>query len=149
VNKSGQASNEVRVPVSTTAPGVFSVDQDGIGVGAILHTDFSLVSQANPAKRNQNVLIYLAGLGLVTPAVNDGTGAPLSPASRAVAQVHVLIGGIPAAVSFAGLAPLFPGVYLLNVTVPADLAVTSTSAFPLAVQTADSFHDMVDIFVSP
>jgi uncharacterized protein (TIGR03437 family) len=149
VNKTGQASNEVRVPVSTTAPGVFSLDQDGIGVGAILHTDFSLVSQANPARRNQNVFVYLAGLGSVTPAVNDGTGAPATPASRAVAQVNVLIGGIPAAVSFAGLAPVFPGVYLLNVTVPADLVVTSTRAFSLAVQTADSFHDMVDIIVSP
>jgi hypothetical protein len=35
------------------------------------------------------------------------------------------------------------------VVVPADLAVTATGPFPLAVQTADSFHDQADLIVSP
>jgi hypothetical protein len=35
------------------------------------------------------------------------------------------------------------------VLVPADLPITATGPFPLAVQTTDSFHDQVDLIVSP
>ena len=149
VNNNGIMSNTVQVPVAATAPGVFSVDRNGIGSGAILHADFSLVTSGNPAKRGETVLIYLTGLGAVNPPVVDGTAGGVSPLSKAAATVNVLIGGLPATVSYAGLAPLYPGLYQLNVVVPADLAVTATGAFPLAVQTADSFHDQVDLIISP
>ena len=149
VNNSGTLSNTVVVPVAATAPGVFTVDRNGIGSGAILHADYSLVTSANPAKRGETVLIYLTGVGAVNPPVADGTAGLASPLSRAAATVNVLIGGLPATVSYSGLAPLYPGLYQLNVVVPADLAVTATGPFPLAVQTADSFHDQADLIVSP
>ncbi len=36
-----------------------------------------------------------------------------------------------------------------TVVVPGDIPVTKTGPFPLAVQTPDSFHDQVDLLVSP
>jgi uncharacterized protein (TIGR03437 family) len=149
VNNNGTMSNAVQAPVAASAPGIFSLDRNGVGGGAILHADFSLVSLAKPAKRGETVLIYLTGLGNVNPPVADGTAGGANPLSRAVATVNVLIGGLPATVSYAGLAPLFPGLYQLNVVVPADLPVAATGPFPVAVQTADSFHDQVDVIVSP
>ncbi len=149
VNNNGTLSNTLQVPVAATAPGVFTVDLNGIGSGAILHADYSLVTSSKPAKRGETVLIYLTGLGAVNPLVADGTAGLASPLSRAAATVNVLIGGLPATVSYSGLAPLYPGLYQLNVVVPADLAVTATGPFPLAVQTADSFHDQADLIVSP
>jgi uncharacterized protein (TIGR03437 family) len=149
VNNNETTSNSVEVPVAATAPGVFSLDSTGIGRGAILHTDFSLVNLASPAKRGETVLIFLTGLGAVDPPVADGTAGGASPLSKAVATVNALIGGLPATVHYAGLAPLFPGLYQLNVVVPADLSVTATGPFPLAVQTTGSFHDQVDLIVSP
>jgi uncharacterized protein (TIGR03437 family) len=139
----------VQVPVAATAPGIFSLDRNGIGPGAVLHTDFTLVSAKSPAKRGETVLIYLAGLGAVDPPVADGAPGGSVTLSRATAVVNVLTGGIPATVSFAGLAPLFPGLYQLNVTVPGDLTVSSIRSVPLAIQTSDSFHDQVDLIVGP
>jgi len=149
VNNNGTMSNTVQVPVAATAPGVFSIDRNGIGSGAILHADYSLVTSVNPAKRGETVLIYLTGLGAVNPPVADGTAGGATNLSKAVVAVNVLVGGLPATVSYAGLAPLYPGLYQLNVVVPADLAVSATGPVPLAVQTADSFHDQVDLIVSP
>jgi uncharacterized protein (TIGR03437 family) len=78
-----------------------------------------------------------------------GTAGGATNLSKAAAAVNVLVGGLPATVSYAGLAPLYPGLYQLNVVVPADLAVSATGPVPLAVQTSDSFHDQVDLIVSP
>ena len=66
-------SNTVTVPVAATSPGIYSLDQSGSGAGAILHADYSLVNAAKPATGGETVLIYLTGLGTVTPAVADGT----------------------------------------------------------------------------
>jgi uncharacterized protein (TIGR03437 family) len=149
VNNNGQMSEGVGVPVATTAPGVFALSQNGIGEGAILHTDFSLVNAAKPAKRGETVLVFLTGLGAVNPPVADGTADGSNPFNKTVGTVNVLIGGLPATVSFSGLAPGFPGLYQLNVVVPPDLVVTTAGPVPLAVQTVDSFHDQVDLTVSP
>jgi uncharacterized protein (TIGR03437 family) len=149
VNNNGTLSNTVQVPLAATAPGVFSIDRNGIGSGAILHADFSLVTSGKPAKRGETVLVYLTGLGAVNPPVADGTAGGATNLSKAAGAVNVLIGGLPATVSYAGLAPLYPGLYQLNVVVPADLAVSATGPVPLAVQTSDSFHDQVDLIVSP
>ena len=66
-------SNTVTVPVAATSPGIYSLDQSGSGAGAILHADYSLVNAAKPATGGETVLVYLTGLGTVTPAVADGT----------------------------------------------------------------------------
>ena len=146
VNNNGTSSNTVNVPLTRTAPGVFSLDSTGIGPGAILHANFSPVNAAKPAKIGETVLVFLTGLGAVNPPVADGTAGG---ASKAAAPVNVLIGGVTATVGYAGLAPGFPGLYQLNVTVPADLVVTATGPFPLAIQTPDSFNDQVDLILGP
>ncbi len=64
VTNNGQASNSVVLPLSTTAPGVFSQNSTGIGPGVVVHTNNSLVTSANPAKKGETITIYLAaGLG--------------------------------------------------------------------------------------
>ena len=145
VNNNGKTSNAVDVPLAKTSPGVFSLDVTGTGPGTILHADFTLVNAASPAKKGETVLVFLTGLGGTSPAVADGTAGGSNPPSRTNADVAVLVGGIPADVSFAGLAPGFPGLYQLNVKIPATLV--NTGALPLAIQTADSFHDQVDVVV--
>src|SRR5579871_405572 len=149
VNNNGTQSNAVTVPVAPTAPGVFSLDGTGLGPAAALHLDYSLVTTAHPAKRGETISIYLTGLGAVMPAVGDGSASGTNPLSVVTAPVNVLVGGYPAKVLFQGLAPEYPGLYVMNIVVPADLNVTATKAFPLAVQTAESFQDQVDLAVGP
>ncbi len=142
----GGRSNTVTVPVAPTAPGVFSQDLSGSGPGAILHADYSLVTPARPAHPGETVLVYLTGLGAVNPGVADGTAGGGNPLSLVAAPLAVYVGGSPASVQFAGLAPGFPGLYQINITIPADVIVTGS--VPLAIQTPYSFHDQVDIPIS-
>ena len=93
------------VPLAATAPGVYSLDQSGSGAGAILHADFSLVNAANPAAAGETVLIYMTGMGTVTPNVADGTAGTITTLYKSNADVGVLVAGKAATVSFSGLAP--------------------------------------------
>ena len=54
----------------------------------------------------------------MTPAVLDGTAAPLSPLSLINGMVAAQIGGKPAGVVFSGLAPGFAGLAQINVVIP-------------------------------
>ncbi|HUA18059.1 MAG TPA: hypothetical protein VMB25_04885 [Bryobacteraceae bacterium] len=117
-------SNSVTVYLGNSAPGIYTLAQNGIGAGAILHSDYSAVSDSNPAMPGETVLMYMNGLGPVTPQVADGAAAPSSPVSTSVEAAAVsvfLTDGVnfsPADVSFAGLAPGFAGLYQVNFMVP-------------------------------
>ncbi len=147
VNNNGVRSNAVVLPLAKTSPGVFTVPPAGIGPGAILHSNFSLVSATAPAKRGEAVQIFLTGLGAVTPAVADGASAPSSTLSVLQSPANVYIGGRKADVFFQGLAPGLAGLYQLNVFVPKD--APTGAGIALAVETVDGFHDQVDIAVAP
>jgi uncharacterized protein (TIGR03437 family) len=135
-------SNTVTVPVAATAPGIYTLDQSGSGGGAILHADYSLVNPAKPAIGGEMVLIYLTGLGTLTPPVADGTAGTGAALHTADADLVVYVAGQPASIVFKGLAPGFPGLYQLNVTMP---LLTVSGNLPLAIQTLNAYHDQVDI----
>jgi uncharacterized protein (TIGR03437 family) len=146
VVQNGTNSNTVTVPVAETAPGIFSLDQSGTGEAAILHADYSLVNTAKPAAPGETVLIFLTGMGAVTPPVADGTAGGSNPLSTINASpLTVFVAGEKAQVLFSGLAPGFPGLYQLNVTLPPFF--NSTGSLPMAIETPNAFHDQVDIVV--
>jgi uncharacterized protein (TIGR03437 family) len=145
VTSNGTPSNAVEVPLAVTAPGVFSLAQNGLGDAAVLHADYSVVNASNPARAGETVQVYLTGLGAVTPPVADGAAAPSTPPfATAVSPVAVTVGGRPCTVVFSGLAPTLAGLYQLNVTLPAGLP---PGVHSLAVQTVEGFTDMVDLRV--
>ena len=121
VVNNGVPSNIVTEPVYETTPGIFTAMSDGLGYAAVLHgADGTPVSASNPAQPNESVSVYLTGLGDVSPAPQDGAAPDsLSYTSDAIA---VAIGGVPATVGFAGLAPGLAGVYQVNFRIPATAA---------------------------
>ena len=125
VVNNGTSSNTVTTLVKNALPGLFTVPPGGIGYGAILHSDYSLVTTDHPAKAGETVLIYLTGLGDVSPAVPEGTAAPSSPPSNVVNTAAVYFSGpsgaVQGAVAYAGLAPGFAGLYQINAQVPTTL----------------------------
>ncbi len=147
VRNAGVESNRVTVAVARTSPGIYSQPQNGIGAGAILRQNNSLLTAANAARRGETIQIYLTGLGALNPPLADGVAAPTATLNFVVDNVNVYIGGIKATVSFAGAAPGFAGLYQLNVVVPNT--APSGNAVPVAVETGTSFHDMVDIAIAP
>jgi len=114
-------SNSITSWVSTTAPGVFTLNRNGLGYAAALHADYSLLTDSSPAKVGETVLLYVGGLGTVNPTVADGSAAPSDPLSNATNTISVYIDGLAAKVDYSGLAPGFVGLYQLNVEIPSGV----------------------------
>jgi uncharacterized protein (TIGR03437 family) len=125
VNNNGVLSNVVTEFVNLTAPGVFTVPPGGVGYGAILHGDYSLVTAQNPAQVGETVAIYLTGLGTTNPLIPDGSAGPSS--SQTNNTIQVFIGGLQATVGYSGLAPQLAGLYQINVTVPSGATAGDNS----------------------
>jgi uncharacterized protein (TIGR03437 family) len=144
VSSGSQQSNVVTMPVAVSSPGVFTASQNGLGPALIQHADYTLVSEASPAKRGETVVIYLTGLGAVTPPIATGAAAPVNPLSLVTGPVAVYINGVPAAITFQGLTPTLVALYQVNVVVP---LTAGAGTLPLAIQTSDGFTDEAAIVV--
>ena len=118
VVNNGVASKPVTTFVNRSAPGVFAIPPDGVSTAAARHADYTLVDALSPAAPGEIVLLYVTGLGAVTPAVADGDAGPVGPLSVVEGSLSVSIGGAPARIHYAGLAPGFAGLYQINCTVP-------------------------------
>lgn len=118
VASSTGVSEEISLPTRPVQPGIFVDAQTGFG--AILNSQGRHVAVA-PLEPGEVIQIFATGLGLVDPPVLSGTGAPLSPLSSTLIVPSVKIGNLSAEVIFSGLAPLFAGLYQVNVRLPDDL----------------------------
>jgi uncharacterized protein (TIGR03437 family) len=105
------------VTAAAVAPGIFILDATA-NTGVILHSDFTLVTSAAPARPNETLVIYATGLGAVQAAVKSGDA---SPTSQSLVTPTVSMGNMSASVAYAGLAPGFVGVDQINVVVPAGI----------------------------
>jgi len=119
------------ITIGPTAPGIFSVNQDGKGQGVIVDASNRLLdgTQASAAP-GQVVVIYCSGLGATTPAVASGQAAPSNPLALVTPTPVVNIGGASAVVQFAGMTPGLVGLYQINVVVPAGV---SGAAVPVSI----------------
>jgi uncharacterized protein (TIGR03437 family) len=126
--------------LGASAPRLFTKTMDGKGEPILVHSaDWTLVSAASPARAGEYVILFLTGLGAVTPAISagqpggdNGRYGPLNQLPSGAATVT--FGGKPAPISFAGLAPGFVGLYQINFQTPSDIP---TGTFPLTVSTRD------------
>ena len=71
------------------------------------------------AQKGGSIILWATGGGLTSPVVADGAVAPALGAAMQTTPT-VQIGGVPATVEYAGLAPGFIGLYQINVAVPAN-----------------------------
>ena len=133
VTSNGVASNQVTVYTNLSAPGLFTFSPDGsypagTGPATVTHLDYSLVTADNPAVGGETLVLYLTGLGTVTPAVADGAAGP-NPPSTVDESASIFVDIFDqnfvtnnATVSFAGLAPGYAGLYQVNFVVPTGVA---------------------------
>jgi uncharacterized protein (TIGR03437 family) len=148
VEYNGRLSNQITVPVSAAAPGIFTADSSGRGAGAILTPDYRLNGPSNRAPPGSIVLIYATGEGQTNPGGDDGkiVGADLP---RPVQFVSVRMGGIEAEVLYAGGAPgLVSGVLQVNARIPDSLAATGEVPLVLSIGNSSS-QTGVTVFVGP
>ena len=91
-----------------------------------------LVTPTNPIHYGDTLVIYLTGMGTISPAVNAGLAAPMSPLSWVTDAPTLTLGGSPLTLLYAGLVPGYiSGLYQINATVPSG--VTQGLSIPLVI----------------
>jgi uncharacterized protein (TIGR03437 family) len=132
--------------VAPAQPAVFTQSEQGTGQGSIVNGVTNVVADPSASVGAGDVVaIYCTGLGPVDPPVASGAVAPNAPLSRTINDVTVTIGGIPAALNFAGLAPGLAAVYQVNAVVPAG--VTAGGSVPVVLTVAGQISPPVTIAV--
>ena len=112
------------------------MDASGFGPGAILNQDTSINSSGNPAARGSVIAIYFTGGGVTTPATPRWRRDRQAAAPPGPTVATVTIGGVNAAVKYAGAAPgSVAGLTQINVEVPATLS--PALALPVIVKIGD------------
>jgi uncharacterized protein (TIGR03437 family) len=148
-------SNNVTVYVDNSAPGIYTLPENGLGEGAILHLDYTVVSDSSPATPGETVQLFMNGLGTVTPTVADGAAASGNPLSYSdefnAANILVNLddgsGNFPqASVLFAGLAPDLAWLYQVNFTLPTT-GLANGDVY-IYFQTLEGSNEMATIAVS-
>ena len=113
-------SPPAKVDVKGSAPGILAL-AGGSHALAVNYPGGTLNGPQNPVHAGEYVTLYLTGQGLVDHAVASGAESPATPPSLPLAAVSARLGGKPAQVTFAGLAPGFVGLLQVNLLVP-DIA---------------------------
>lgn len=147
VKSSSTASPPELVTLSEAEPGIFTVNSSGSGAGVVTDATGALISESNPARAGDVVIVYATGLGTTKPRVASGQASPSSPPAQTVSAVTAYIGGQRAGVEFAGLTPGLVGLYQVNVRIPAD--VQAGNAVELYLEQSQSASNKVTIAVKP
>jgi uncharacterized protein (TIGR03437 family) len=116
----GLVSLGQNVNLAPYAPGIFAINGQGHGQGAVLDASYRLADAKNPTTPGAVVQIYCTGLGEVTNRPATGAAAPNDPPAMTMTLPRVTIGNAPAKVQFSGLAPGYAGLYQVNAEVPAE-----------------------------
>lgn len=114
----GGTATVSNVPVQPYAPGIFETTVFGQTQAVAIHADGSFVSPANPARRGENITIFLTGLGQTNP----GTGTNRAGVTGQTVAAPIVAGignaGVPVVSVVAD--PGLIGVYALTLTIPSD-----------------------------
>jgi uncharacterized protein (TIGR03437 family) len=120
ISRNGVSSGPITIPGGSADPALFQIP--GTPSAVVLNQNRSINGASRPAARGSIVSFFGTGQGDVRPALATGEAAAAAPLSRFVRDVSVEIGGIPAKISFAGMAPTFVGLFQINAFVPATSA---------------------------
>jgi uncharacterized protein (TIGR03437 family) len=141
VHTPGGVSNNYNLTIQPTAPAVFLSATAGpeIDLPTVLRaSDGSLITDSDPVHRGDTLVLYVTGMGQVTPAVGNGLPAPGNPLATALAPPAVTLGNVTLPVLYAGLAPGEVGVYQINVVVPSS--VPQGLSVPLTITQGNSIN---------
>jgi uncharacterized protein (TIGR03437 family) len=146
----GQLSSPQTVSLAAFAPGIFTLDQQGTGQGAVLIAPTGVLagpqsSGGQPVGRGDYISIFCTGLGAVSNRPATGAAAVADPLSITATTPTVTIGGVAALVSYSGLAPGFAGLYQVNVQVPG--AAPTGGTVPVAMTIGGIVSNTVTIAV--
>lgn len=121
LHTTGGLSDALNITIAPTAPSVFHSGTAGplSGLPTIVRSvNGEFVTTSNPIHPEDQLTIYLTGMGKTVPDVRTGDSSPAAPLASAAVQPTVTLGGANLSVMFAGLTPGLVGVYQINAQVP-------------------------------
>ncbi len=122
LTREGAAGPEVTVDLVDASPAVFLMDATTV---VAAHADWTLVTEEAPAHPGEIIIFYGAGLGPLKEPLKDAQVPALHPNPLARrSEFKVLLDADPVEdklVEYAGAAPLFIGIYQINLRLPADV----------------------------
>ncbi len=153
VQRAGTVSVPINVTIADLGPAIFTTNGGGTGQGAVVIASSGVLAApvgafpgSQPVARGDYLAIYCTGLGAVNNTPGDGQPAPSSPPlATTLATPTVTIGGVPAVVSYTGLAPGLVGLYQVNVQVPSN--TPTGGAVNLAISVGSQTSNTVTVAV--
>ncbi len=142
VHTPGGVSDNYNMTVLPSSPSVFRAEvAPGAAFPTVVRATNNLIAtDTNPVHRGDVLVIYLTGLGKVSPLVENGRPAPSDPLAYTIDQPDVAIGGIGLPVLYSGLTPGQVGLYQLNVSVPSN--TPKGLSVPLTIKVGGSTHSV-------
>jgi len=127
VHQTGQPDVTGTLTVSRDAPGMFTQSNTlNQPLVLALHADGTLVTFDSPAIRGEQISIYGTGFGPYSTTIVDGFFVPATPAANVSDAVILNVGAIAKTPDFAGAAPGFVGMTLVQMTITDDLPTATT-----------------------
>jgi uncharacterized protein (TIGR03437 family) len=146
VIRDGVSSSTANIVLAPYAPAIFTYSRSSNTVDpVIVHSATGqIVTPADPAIASEFLTIYGTGLGDLSVTPQTGDASPSDPVAMANMPAAITIGGVPAIVSFTGLAPGLVGLAQINVQVPKNLPADTVqplifSVGPVAAQTTQLY----------
>ncbi len=151
----GSATLTVTNAYGTSAGGTFNVVETGPGTfvagtqaAALNYPAYTVNSTSNGAQPGSVVIVYLTGLGPVSPAIADGAAAPATPPFSQVpttTPVSATINGQAMTIDFLGMAPGYVGLGQANLVIPAGMAA---GTYPVVITIGSVSSQAANITVS-
>jgi len=146
-------SNLVTMYTNYTAPGVFSLGGYGFGPAAAENTGYNVINAGNPAQPGNIPMLYMTGMGAVTPSLADGV--PSSPTGDPANVLNIYTssalyvyfdGDASQNIQFAGVVPgSAAGLYQVNAQIPAGV---SSGADYVDILTPDAEAEQVTLNIA-
>jgi uncharacterized protein (TIGR03437 family) len=110
----------IPILLTPSAPALFQLDAHN---AVATHPNGSVLTSAAPAAPGDIVILYATGLGQTNPPVESGVLPTKAAPLVNLEKFSVLLDGkpvAPPAISYAGIAPGFAGLYQINVKLPSS-----------------------------
>ena len=138
VLRSGSTSVNQNVTIAPYAPGIFTtLDGSGRPTIVAVKANGTYVSSTNPAELNEDIRVFVTGLGQASPFITTNTPGTGNQRVNGSVLIGLNNEGISARFEDTIYAPTLIGVYIVTFRMPASTATGTGRPFVIAVEGPD------------
>jgi uncharacterized protein (TIGR03437 family) len=135
----GAGNGSISIPIRPASPGIFqTIMSDGQSRAVVVRPDGSFVSLQNPARRGENLVAFLTGMGATNPQLTTNAVAPPNQVTAPSGTVVVGMAGGGVPLISTQLSSDLVGVWLVTFTVPGGTSASDNAVFSVSVIPAGS-----------